>query len=361
MTTEIVGKDGITAVEVRRPGVVTAEDLMPVLDLATAVRRRNFMVEVTRNLMMAGVDYGVIPGTGSKPTLLKPGAERLCTLFGLSPELHEVAAIEDWDGTGEGHGEPLFFYRYTVKLVKNGILLGEGVGSCSSRESRYRWRAAERKCPKCGKQAIVKGREEYGAGWLCFGKKGGCSAKFKDGDSAIEGQPTGRVINPDMADLVNTIRKMAVKRALVAAVLIATNASEFYTPDTEDLEVIDVPSTEPQREAKARQSDRDADPPSAKQTKPPQSSQEAPARPWNNFSGMVNEFAKLRGRLGPDHDHFYGEVLREFGVEDPKQFPDYVTATAAYRKLRPRVLEIEAANQQAAEIAIATDDCEATT
>jgi hypothetical protein len=238
-------------VEVRRPGVVTPEDLMPVLDLAAAVRRRNFMVEVTRNLMVAGVDYGVIPGTGSKPTLLKPGAERLCTLFGLSPELHEVAAIEDWDGTGEGHGEPLFYYRYSVKLVKNGILLGEGVGSCSSRESRYRWRTAERKCPKCSKQAIVKGREEYGGGWLCFAKKGGCGAKFRDGDSTIEGQATGRVINPDMADLVNTIQKMAVKRALVAAVLIATNASEFYTQDVEDLELIDVPSAQPVRQAPA--------------------------------------------------------------------------------------------------------------
>jgi hypothetical protein len=41
------------------------------------------MVEVARNLMISGVDCGVIPGTGSKPTLLKFGAERLCTLFGL--------------------------------------------------------------------------------------------------------------------------------------------------------------------------------------------------------------------------------------------------------------------------------------
>jgi hypothetical protein len=226
-----------------------------------------------------------------KPTLLKPGAERLCTLFGLSPELHEVAAIEDWDGTGEGHGEPLFYYRYKVRLVKNGITMGEGVGGCSSRESRYRWRLAERKCPKCGKQAIIKGRQEYGAGWLCFGKRGGCGAKFKDGDSVIEGQAAGRVLNPDAADITNTILKMACKRALVAATLIATNASEFYTQDTEDLEVIDVSPAEPPREA---------DPPSPKQTKPPQANQEAPPRPWNNFSGMVSEFAKLRGRLGPD-------------------------------------------------------------
>lgn len=31
-------------------------------------------------------DYGVIPGTGSKPTLLKPGAEKINMLLGVSPE-----------------------------------------------------------------------------------------------------------------------------------------------------------------------------------------------------------------------------------------------------------------------------------
>jgi hypothetical protein len=349
MTTELANtKDGITAVEVRRPGAVTIEDLMPTLDLQTAMRRRNFIVEVTKNLMTEGVDYGVIPGTNSKPVLLKPGAERLCTLFGLSPEVHELMVVEDW--TGEDHrGEPFFYYRYKVRLVKNGITLGEGVGSCNSWEAKYRYRTAERKCPKCGKPAIIKRREEYGGGWLCFARKGGCGLKFKDGDAAIEGQALGRMPNPDVADLVNTIQKMAVKRSLIAATLIAVNASEFYSQDLED-EVIDVPSAEPPREAKARPADRDADPPSARQAKP-QPNQEAVQRPWNNFSGMVNEFAKLRCRLGPDHDHVYGEVLRESGVEQSNQFPDYATATAAYRKLRSRVLEIEAANRPAAEIA----------
>jgi hypothetical protein len=296
MTSETATKEGITAVEVRRPGVVTIEDLMPTLDLQTAMRRRNFIVEVTKNLMVAGVDYGVIPNTGSKPTLLKPGAERLITLFGMSPEVHELMVVEDW--TGEAHGgQQFFYYRYKVRLVKNGITLGEGVGSCNSWETKYRYRTAERKCPQCGKPAIIKGRSEYSGGWLCFGKKGGCGTKFKDGDAAIESQTTGRTINPDMADLVNTIQKMAVKRALIAATLIAVNASEFYTQDVEDMQTIDVPAAEPPREAKAGPAGRDADPPSAKQAKP-QSSQEAPARPWSNFSRhgeRVREAARPAG------------------------------------------------------------------
>jgi hypothetical protein len=42
------------------------------------------------------------------------------------------------------------------------------------------------------------------------------------------------VPNEDIASQVNTINKMAQKRALVAATLIAVNASEFFTQDLED-------------------------------------------------------------------------------------------------------------------------------
>jgi hypothetical protein len=320
--------------EVRRPGTVTAEDLMPVLDLATAVRRRNFMTQVAQTLMVEGVDYGVIPGTGSKPTLLKPGAERLCTLFGLSPELHEVAAVEDWSGESHG-GEPFFYFHYKVRLMKNGILLGEGTGSCNSRETKYRYRAAERRCPKCCKAAIIRGREEYGGGWLCFPKKGGCGAKFKVGDAAIEGQSAERVINQDIADQVNTIQKMASKRALIAAVLIATNASEFYTQDMEEMAVIDIPPegrrapAEPEPQAK------------------PQPKTAASPRPWSNFNGMIDEFAKLHARLGTHDEHVYYSTLGEFNVRHSNEFKDGAQAAACYQQLLAKVLEVEAAAAEA--------------
>lgn len=36
-------------------------------------------------------------------------------------------------------------------------------------------------CPVCGVVgAIIKGKPEYGGGWLCFQKKGGCGAKFQN-------------------------------------------------------------------------------------------------------------------------------------------------------------------------------------
>jgi len=211
--------------------------IMPVLDIEGAMMRRQAVVEFTRKLMVEGRDYGKVPGTGDKPTLLKPGAEKLASLFGLTPDFDPIETVMDW--TGEAHGgEPFFFIRYRCTLRRGDMAVGQGVGSCNSWEKKYRYRKGERTCPNCGQPAIIKGKAEYGGGWICFAKKGGCGHKYQDGDQAIEGQSAGQVKNPDAADVVNTIDKMAQKRALVAAVLIAVNASEMYTQDVEDLSPI---------------------------------------------------------------------------------------------------------------------------
>ncbi len=36
----------------------------------------------------------------------------------------------------------------------------------------------QNQCPKCGKDAIIKGQEQYGGGWTCWKKRDGCGAKF---------------------------------------------------------------------------------------------------------------------------------------------------------------------------------------
>ena len=108
-------------------------------------------------------------------------------------------------------------------------------GSCSTREAKYAYRKAARKCPQCQAEAIIKGKEEFGGGWVCFKKKGGCGAKFPDDDVAITGQSEGRMPNDDVADQYNTVLKMANKRSLVAAVLNATAASDIFTQDIEDM------------------------------------------------------------------------------------------------------------------------------
>jgi hypothetical protein len=206
---------------------------MPAMSIESAVERYNAVTEFVSRVLRNEVDYGVIPGT-DKRTLLKPGAEKLTTFFGLSTRFRLLERIEDW--TGEQHGgEPFFYYLYRCRLFRGDVLIAEGDASCNSRETKYRWREAQRLCPACGQSAIIKGREEFGGGWLCFRKKGGCGAKFPDGDQTIESQQTGRVSNPDIADQVNTIQKMSQKRSLVGAVLLAVNASEFFTQDIEDM------------------------------------------------------------------------------------------------------------------------------
>ncbi|HEV7890858.1 MAG TPA: hypothetical protein VGP08_09475 [Pyrinomonadaceae bacterium] len=206
---------------------------MPAMSIESAVERYNAVTEFVSRVLRNDVDYGVIPGT-DKRTLLKPGAEKLTTFFGLSTRFQLLERMEDW--TGEQHGgEPFFYYLYRCRLFRGDVLIAEGDASCNSRETKYRWREAQRLCPACGQSAIIKGREEFGGGWLCFKKKGGCGAKFPDGDQTIESQQTGRVFNPDIADQVNTIQKMSQKRSLVGAVLLAVNASEFFTQDIEDM------------------------------------------------------------------------------------------------------------------------------
>lgn len=207
-------------------------DVAPVISIEQAIARHRMLSNYVSQVMLEGHDFGAIPGTGTKPTLLKPGAEKLTTLFGLTKRLFIVEKTEDW--SGQGDGEPFFYYLYRCALYRGDFLIAEADGSCNSRETKYRWRDAQRKCPHCGVAAIIKGRAEFGGGWLCFNKKGGCGAKFGDNDAAIVGQQVGRIANPDIADQVNTIQKMAAKRALIAATLLAVNASEFFTQDIED-------------------------------------------------------------------------------------------------------------------------------
>ncbi len=174
-------------------------------------------------------DFGVIPGT-QKPTLLKPGAEKIAKLLGLADVYEIIDKQEDWN-------KP--FFRYLIKCalrsVSQCIVVSEGLGECNSMEAKYRWRETKRKCPACGAEAIIKGKDEFGGGWLCYKKQGGCGSKWPDGAQVIEEQKVGKVENDDIFSLVNTILKMAKKRALVDAALSAGRLSNVFTQDIEDM------------------------------------------------------------------------------------------------------------------------------
>jgi hypothetical protein len=52
-------------------------------------------------------------------------------------------------------------------------------------------------CPECGQGTIIKGRPEFGGGYVCYKKLGGCNAKFRD-DEEYRFHPTsGRPDNMD--------------------------------------------------------------------------------------------------------------------------------------------------------------------
>ena len=203
--------------------------LMPVLDIQAAMTRRQAVIEFTGRMMVKGRDFGVVPGTGDKPTLLKPGAEKLASLFGLSPLFEAVERVMDWTGDDHG-GEPFFYVAYRCTLTRGEIVAGQGVGSCNSWEKKYRYRNVYPE--KATAEDKANGRLETRQG------KGGRAYQVYI------------VRNPDPADVVNTIDKMAQKRALVAAVLIAVNASELFTQDVEDYssDIIDGEWAEPARQ-----------------------------------------------------------------------------------------------------------------
>jgi len=181
-------------------------------------------------ILRSGVDFGPIPGS-DKPALLKPGAEKMVSFFGLSPTFDDIATVEDW--TGEQHsGEPFFYYRQKCKLYKGDRLIATADGSCNSWEKKYRYRNAERTCPNCGNASIFKSKNK--PEFYCWAKKGGCGATFPLNDKRITEQEAGQIKNPDVSELTNTILKMAQKRALVAAVLIGTAVSDYFTQDVDD-------------------------------------------------------------------------------------------------------------------------------
>lgn len=182
-----------------------------------------------RSLLDRDIHYGTIPGTGDRPSLLKPGAEKLCLMFNIYPKFETTRE----DGPGEHRT-----YDVTCSLYhKSGAAVGQGLGLCSTLESKYRYRKSERVCPTCGASAVIAGAERYGGGWLCWRKRDGCGATFLRDDEAITSQPTGRRENPDLPDSWNTVKKMAKKRAYVDATLSATAASDLFTQDVEDLAV----------------------------------------------------------------------------------------------------------------------------
>ena len=219
MSNEIIPLDGAIPHTVE----LTSWDGAAVRGLQARQEREAIIAKVLK----PDADFGIMPGT-TKPTLMKPGAEKIIDCLNLCPDYERLpGCIENFD-------KPLFHYVYRCRLIVRGsdVVIATGVGSCNSMEQKYRWRKGTVTCPQCGKATVIKGKQEYGGGYLCWTKKGGCGAKFPDGTEGMDAPD--RVPNEDICDQTNTIDKMAQKRALVAAVL-NLGFSEQFTQDMEDM------------------------------------------------------------------------------------------------------------------------------
>lgn len=130
--------------------------------------------KVVKETLQEDLDYGASFKGSKKPSLLKPGAEKILMLLGLSSEYEIIEKIQDYQ---EG------FFAYTIKctLLKGDIPITEGLGHCNSKERKY------------------------------------------------EGE------NQDKYMLGNTCLKMAKKRAQVDAALTVGSLSNIFTQDLEDM------------------------------------------------------------------------------------------------------------------------------
>ena len=104
-------------------------DIMTADDLVAQV---SVIQDVMRRVMREDEHYGTIPGT-NKPTLYKPGAEKLSMTFRFAPKY----TVERYD-MGNGHRE----YEVICELysINTGQFVGAGVGNCNTRETKYFYR-----------------------------------------------------------------------------------------------------------------------------------------------------------------------------------------------------------------------------
>jgi len=146
------------------------------------------------------VDFGVLPGT-DKPALWKSGAEKLANLFQLGSRIvHNEKTIDIEKNFA------MFAITIEIFHLPTGRSVAQCEGICNSHEKKY------------------KERQTYDWIWNEQLRK-----KVKT--------PIGSPVQTPIGEVLNTLTKMAQKRAYVGAVIVATKASDFFNHDlTEDEE-----------------------------------------------------------------------------------------------------------------------------
>jgi hypothetical protein len=180
--------------------------------LANMKSKLSLVKDFFQSIMEKDLDYGTIDGT-DKPTLYKPGAEKLCELYGYAPIVKTKNETRD---TKTGY----YLAEVTMQIIHRGtgMIIAEGVGEASSFESKYRYRwNYDNELPNgIDKDSLM-------------------SKTFVSRKNGKE-YTRYRMENPDMIDQWNTVLKMAKKRALVDATLSATRTSGIFSQSESEMD-----------------------------------------------------------------------------------------------------------------------------
>lgn len=172
-----------------------------------------------KSILVDKHDYGTIPGCGDKPTLLKPGAEKILMALGITSSYELIEHTENFEGKG--------FFAYTVKciLFKNGQKITEGLGHANSKEKKWAIESVyEKDLPEGTDKSLLRKKQ----------------IKTKNGETFYKYE-----VDADVNSKANTILKMAKKRSQIDAVLTVASLSEIFTQDFDDIEPTEEPTSQP--------------------------------------------------------------------------------------------------------------------
>lgn len=204
-------------------GMVSPGEILAVIEHVHAI---------VKGAMKEGIDgdYGLIPGTGTKKVLLKPGAEKLLLAFSLTaiPRAPIVREL------GDGHRE--ITVETEIRSMTTDRLHAVGLGSCSTMEKKYRWRPGpvEITDQPVPREYWDLRKSDPKAAQALIGGPGHSTKKDENGSWMIALKGDDVAENTDIADVYNTVLKIASKRSMVDGTIRATATSALFTQDLDD-------------------------------------------------------------------------------------------------------------------------------